>query len=111
MRPEVQNVVRALRAMPPQARQQQIDSGRYSNLSPQEMKLVRSCCGYPGRGFLARLDLQSRRSATRVSRPKPTEIGNRLDAEGSTTWTPPTCSTKRSSMAGRRWGGPGATAP
>jgi len=41
MRPEVQNVIRALRGMPPQARQRAIDSGRYSSFSPQEMKLVR----------------------------------------------------------------------
>ncbi len=51
MRPEVQNVVRALHAMPPQARQQQIDSGRYSNLSPQEMKLVRNAVGVPAGDF------------------------------------------------------------
>ena len=51
MRPEVQNVIRALRAMPPQARQQQIDSGRYSNLSPQEMKLVRNAAGVPSGDF------------------------------------------------------------
>jgi hypothetical protein len=51
MRPEVQNVIRALRAMPPQARQQQIDSGRYSNLSPQEMKLVRNAAGVPSGNF------------------------------------------------------------
>ena len=51
MRPEVQNVIRALRAMPPQARQQQIDSGRYSDLSPQEMKLVRNPAGVPSGDF------------------------------------------------------------
>jgi len=51
MRPEVQNVIRALRAMPPQARQQQIDSGQYSNLSPQEMKLVRNAAGVPAGDF------------------------------------------------------------
>jgi len=51
MRLEVQNVIRALRAMPPQARQQQIDSGRYSNLSPQEMKLVRNAAGVPSGDF------------------------------------------------------------
>ncbi len=51
MRPEVQNVIRALRAMPPQARQQQIDSGRYSDLSPQEMKLVRNAAGVPSGDF------------------------------------------------------------
>ncbi len=41
-RPEVQNVIRALRAMPPQARERQLESGRYSNLSAQEMQLVRN---------------------------------------------------------------------
>lgn len=47
MRPEVQNVVRALRAMPPQARERQLESGRYSNLSPQEMKVVRAAAEQP----------------------------------------------------------------
>jgi len=51
MRPEVQNVIRALRAMPPAARQQQIESGRYSNLSPQEMKLVRDAADVPAESF------------------------------------------------------------
>lgn len=46
-RPEVQNVIRALRSMPPGARQRQIDSGRYSNLSPQELQLVRSAADVP----------------------------------------------------------------
>ena len=46
-RPEVQNVIRALRSMPPAARQRQIDSGRYSNLSPQELQLVRSAADVP----------------------------------------------------------------
>ena len=46
-RPEVQNVIRALRSMPPAARQRQIDSGRYSNLSPQELRLVRSAADVP----------------------------------------------------------------
>jgi hypothetical protein len=40
MRPEVQNVIRALRGMPPQARQRAINSGEYSSLSPQELKLA-----------------------------------------------------------------------
>jgi hypothetical protein len=51
MRPEVRNVIRALRAMPPQARRQQIDSGRYSDLSPQELKLVRDAAGLPSGDF------------------------------------------------------------
>jgi hypothetical protein len=46
-RPEVQNVIRALRAMPPAARQRQIDSGRYSNLSSQELELVKYAAGLP----------------------------------------------------------------
>src|SRR5271157_4305025 len=41
LRPEVQNVIRALRGMPPDARQREIDSGQYSNLSPQELKLAK----------------------------------------------------------------------
>ena len=51
MRPEVQNVIRALRAMPPEARQEQIDSGRYSNLTPQELKLVREAANLPSGNF------------------------------------------------------------
>jgi len=51
MRPEVQNVVRALRAMPPEARQRQLESGRYSNLSPQEMKVVRAAADLPAGNF------------------------------------------------------------
>ena len=51
MRPEVQNVIRALRAMPPEARQEQIDSGRYGNLSPEEMKLVRDAADVPSGNF------------------------------------------------------------
>jgi len=51
MRPEVQNVIRALRAMPPEARQRQLESGRYSNLSPQELKLVRQAADVPSGSF------------------------------------------------------------
>ncbi len=47
MRPEVQNTIRALRAMPPSARQRQIDSGRYNNLSPQELKVVKYAVKLP----------------------------------------------------------------
>ncbi|MGA8493627.1 MAG: hypothetical protein WB711_24610 [Terriglobales bacterium] len=39
-RREVQNVIQALRAMPPDARRRQIDSGRYSNFSPEELELL-----------------------------------------------------------------------
>jgi hypothetical protein len=41
-RKEVQNVILALQAMPPDARQRQIDSGRYRNFSPEEINLLRS---------------------------------------------------------------------
>jgi len=41
-RKEVQNAIRALRKMPPYARQREIDRGRYSNFSPEERELLRS---------------------------------------------------------------------
>lgn len=47
LRPEVQNVIRALRAMPPGARQREIDSGRYGNLSPQELDLAKYAADLP----------------------------------------------------------------
>jgi len=47
MRPEVQNVVRAVQAMPPDAAQRAIESGRYSNLSPDELQVVRQAAGLP----------------------------------------------------------------
>ena len=40
-RPEVRNVIRALEAMPPEARRRQIESGRYRNLAPEEQDLLR----------------------------------------------------------------------
>jgi len=40
-------VIRALRGMPPDARQLEIDSGRYSNLSPQELKLAKYAANLP----------------------------------------------------------------
>jgi len=46
-RKEVQNVILALRAMPPDARQRQIDSGRYTNFSPEEIELLRSSLHLP----------------------------------------------------------------
>ncbi len=46
-RPEVQNAIRALRAMPPDARQRQIDSGRYSNFSPEERELLSNVSQLP----------------------------------------------------------------
>ncbi len=47
LRPEVQNVIRALRAMPPAARERQIDSGRYGNLTPKELEIVRYAADLP----------------------------------------------------------------
>jgi hypothetical protein len=47
MRPQVGNIIRALRGMPPEARQRQIDSGRYSSLSPEELKLVKYAAEMP----------------------------------------------------------------
>ena len=47
VRKEVQNVILALRAMPPDARQRQIDSGRYSIFSPEEIDLLRSSSHLP----------------------------------------------------------------
>jgi hypothetical protein len=43
----VENVIRALRGMPPDARQRQLESGRYGNLSPEELNLVRSAVAQP----------------------------------------------------------------
>jgi hypothetical protein len=40
LRPEVQNAIRLLRAMPPAAAQERINSGRYASFSPQEQKLL-----------------------------------------------------------------------
>lgn len=47
LRPEVRNVILALRGMPPAARARQIASGRYSNLSPQELEFVRYAANVP----------------------------------------------------------------
>jgi len=47
LRPEVKNVIRALRGMPPGARERQIDSGRYSNLTPKELQIVRYAADLP----------------------------------------------------------------
>jgi hypothetical protein len=38
----MQNAVRALREMPPYAREREIETGRYSQYSPAEKKLLRS---------------------------------------------------------------------
>lgn len=40
LRPPVRNVIAALRAMPPAARERQLNSGRYDNLSPAERELL-----------------------------------------------------------------------
>lgn len=50
VRPEVQIVIRALRGMPPGARQRQVDSGRYSNLSEQELKFAMYAAALPPAG-------------------------------------------------------------
>jgi len=39
-RPGVRNAIDALRAMPPDARQRQLDSGRYNSFSPEERELL-----------------------------------------------------------------------
>ena len=36
----MRNVIQALRAMPPDARQRQLNSGRYHSLSPEELEFV-----------------------------------------------------------------------
>lgn len=42
LRPEVQYAIRALREMPPFAREREIETGRYSHFSPDEKELLRS---------------------------------------------------------------------
>jgi hypothetical protein len=42
LRPEVQIAMRALREMPPFAREREIETGRYSHFSPEERELLRS---------------------------------------------------------------------
>ena len=41
-RPEVLKAMRALREMPPFAREREIDFGRYSNFSPKEREMLRN---------------------------------------------------------------------
>jgi hypothetical protein len=43
----VQNSIRALRAMPPDARRRQINSGRYDNFSPEERELLNNALQAP----------------------------------------------------------------
>jgi hypothetical protein len=42
LRPSVEQAMRALREMPPFARQREIDTGRYSHFSPEEREILRS---------------------------------------------------------------------
>jgi hypothetical protein len=42
LRPEVQKAMRALREMPPFAREREIETGRYSHLPPEERELLRN---------------------------------------------------------------------
>jgi hypothetical protein len=42
MRPAVRNAIEAMRAMPPDARDRQLNSGRYDDFSPEERELLRS---------------------------------------------------------------------
>ena len=42
LRPEVQKAMRALREMPPFARERAIETGRYSRLSPEEREALRN---------------------------------------------------------------------
>jgi hypothetical protein len=47
MRPAVRNVIQALRAMPPEARQRRLNSGRYDSFSPEEQQLLISATQRP----------------------------------------------------------------
>jgi hypothetical protein len=47
LRPQARNVMRALQAMPPEARRRQVESGRYSNFSPEEQELFRKAAQLP----------------------------------------------------------------
>jgi hypothetical protein len=49
-RQEVRNVIQALRAMPPEARRRQIESGRYRNFSPEEQELLNQVAQVSPRG-------------------------------------------------------------
>jgi hypothetical protein len=46
-RQEVQNAIRAMREMPPYAFQRRIDSGNYSNFTPEEREVVNNSSQYP----------------------------------------------------------------
>jgi len=47
LRPAVRNVIRALRAMPPDARERQLNSGRYDSFSPEERELLNNASQSP----------------------------------------------------------------
>lgn len=47
LRPAVRNAIQALRAMPPDARQRQLNSGRYHSLSPEELEFVTNATQLP----------------------------------------------------------------
>jgi hypothetical protein len=54
MRPAVRNVVLALRAMPPQAREREIASGKYDGISQHEWRTVRASLNVSAGGAAAR---------------------------------------------------------
>jgi hypothetical protein len=47
LRPVVRNVIQALRAMPPEARQRRLESRRYDSFSPEERQLLVSATQHP----------------------------------------------------------------
>jgi hypothetical protein len=47
LRPVVRNAIQALRAMPPEARQRRLASGRYDDFSPEEQQLLISATQRP----------------------------------------------------------------
>lgn len=47
LRPAVENVAQALRAMPPAARERQLNSGRYDSLSPEEREFLTNATQAP----------------------------------------------------------------
>jgi hypothetical protein len=46
-RQAVRNAINALRAMPPDARQRAIDSGRFSQFSPEEREMLKGASKLP----------------------------------------------------------------
>jgi hypothetical protein len=47
LRPVVRNAIRTLRAMPPEAQQRRLASGRYDNFSPEEREVLISATERP----------------------------------------------------------------